>query len=62
MVDIVKRFACMYLYFTAELLCYNFAMSKKTKGDRNSNRSNGKAAKKHPKVFDPVKRRLVPVQ
>lgn len=26
---------------------------------RNSDRRNGKANKKHPKVFDPVKRRLV---
>jgi hypothetical protein len=25
----------------------------------NSDRQNGKAAKKHPKVFDPIKRRLV---
>jgi hypothetical protein len=25
----------------------------------NNNRKNGKASKKHPKVFDPVKRRLV---
>jgi hypothetical protein len=41
-------------------LCYNLGMSgKKTKGDRNSNRQNGKAQKKHPKMFDPAKRRLV---
>lgn len=32
---------------------------KKTKGERNSQRNNGKASKKKPKVFDPVKRRLV---
>jgi hypothetical protein len=32
---------------------------KKTKGERNSNRQNGKANKKKPKVFDPAKRRLV---
>jgi hypothetical protein len=32
---------------------------KKSKGERNSNRQNGKAQKKHPKVFDPAKRRLV---
>jgi hypothetical protein len=32
---------------------------KKTKGERNSNRQNGKANKKRPKVFDPEKRRLV---
>lgn len=29
------------------------------KGARNSNRNNGKASKKHPKVFDATKRRLV---
>jgi hypothetical protein len=33
----------------------------KTKGSRNDNRPNGKAAKKRPKVWDPVKRRLVAV-
>jgi hypothetical protein len=35
--------------------------AKKGKGTgvRNSDRQNGKANKKHPKVFDPVKRRLV---
>ena len=32
---------------------------KKTKGERNSQRNNGKASKKKPKVFDPVKRRIV---
>lgn len=32
---------------------------KKGKGDRNSQRNNGKASKKKPKMFDPVKRRLV---
>ncbi len=31
----------------------------KTKGTRNDNRPNGKAAKKHPKIFDASKRRLV---
>jgi len=34
-------------------------MAAKTKGNRNSDRQNGKANKKHPKVFDPIKRRLV---
>ena len=29
------------------------------KGPRNDKRNNGKAAKKHPKKFDAVKRRLV---
>jgi hypothetical protein len=32
---------------------------KKSKGERNSDRQNGKAVKKHPKIFDPSKRRLV---
>ncbi len=32
---------------------------KKTKGERNSQRNNGKATKKRPKIFDAVKRRLV---
>jgi len=32
---------------------------KKTKGERNSNRQNGKANKKRPKIFDLIKRRLV---
>ena len=31
----------------------------KTKGSRNDNRTNGKASKKRPKVFDPTKRRLI---
>jgi hypothetical protein len=31
------------------------------KGARNSDRNNGKASKKHPKMFDPAKRRLVRV-
>ena len=31
----------------------------KTKGSRNDNRPNGKAAKKRPKIFDAVKRRLI---
>lgn len=34
-------------------------MAAKTKGNRNSERNNGKASKKHPLVFDPAKRRLV---
>lgn len=34
-------------------------MAKKTASIRNSNRQNGKASKKHPKTFDPQKRRLV---
>lgn len=33
--------------------------NKKSKGERNSQRNNGKANKKRPKVFDPEKRRLV---
>ena len=32
---------------------------KKIKGSRNSDRQNGKASKKKPKMFDPQKRRLV---
>jgi len=32
---------------------------KKTRGERNSNRQNGKANKKSPKIFDAIKRRLV---
>lgn len=32
---------------------------KKVKGARNADRQNGKANKKHPKIFDPIKRRLV---
>lgn len=31
----------------------------KSKGSRNDNRSNGKAAKKHPKIFDAIRRRVV---
>lgn len=31
----------------------------KTKGSRNDNRPNGKAAKKSPKVFDAIKRKLI---
>jgi hypothetical protein len=31
----------------------------KAKGNRNDNRANGKAEKKHPKIFDAIKRRLV---
>jgi hypothetical protein len=34
-------------------------MAAKVKGNRNSERNNGKAFKKHPLVFDPSKRRLV---
>jgi hypothetical protein len=34
-------------------------MAAKSKGARNSDRNNGKAPKKSPKVFDPQKRRLV---
>ena len=38
--------------------------AKKGKGSgvRNSDRQNGKANKKSPKVFDPEKRRLVPAK
>ena len=36
-------------------------MANKVKGNRNPDRQNGKASKKHPKVFDPAKRRLVRV-
>jgi hypothetical protein len=31
----------------------------KAKGARNDSRPNGKKSKKRPKVFDPIKRRLV---
>jgi hypothetical protein len=31
----------------------------KAKGSRNDNRSNGKAEKKRPKIFDAIKRRLI---
>jgi hypothetical protein len=34
-------------------------MAAKKASVRNSNRQNGKASKKSPKVFDPAKRRLV---
>jgi hypothetical protein len=34
-------------------------MAAKVKGNRNSERNNGKASKKHPLVFDRFKRRLV---
>jgi len=37
-------------------------MANKTKNESNSNRPNGKASKKSPKMFDPQKRRLVAVQ
>jgi hypothetical protein len=33
----------------------------KAKGATNSNRQNGKASKKHPLKFDPIKRKLVRV-
>ena len=33
--------------------------AKKTRGETNSARNNGKANKKHPKIFDAIKRRLV---
>jgi hypothetical protein len=36
-----------------------YFMAKKTASTRNSDRPNGKAFKKHPKKFDPIKRRLV---
>jgi hypothetical protein len=41
------------------MVCYNIPMAKKTASTRNSERQNGKAFKKHPKKFDPIKRRLV---
>lgn len=31
----------------------------KPKGNRNDSRPNGKASKKHPKMWDPTKRKLV---
>ena len=31
----------------------------KPKGNRNDNRPNGKAFKKHPKIWDAIKRKLV---
>lgn len=31
----------------------------KSKGNRNDNRTNGKASKKRPKIFDAIKRKLV---
>lgn len=34
-------------------------MAAKKTSSRNSERQNGKASKKSPKVFDPVKRKLV---
>lgn len=34
-------------------------MAAKKTSTRNSNRQNGKASKKSPKIFDPVKRKLV---
>ena len=34
-------------------------MAGKKASVRNSNRNNGKAFKKHPLVFDPIKRKLV---
>ena len=38
---------------------YNYFMAAKKISTRNSNRQNGKASKKSPKIFDPVKRKLV---
>lgn len=39
---------------------YTYLMAgKKSKGERNSQRQNGKASKKRPKTFDPIKRRLI---
>lgn len=35
------------------------AKGNKAKGETNSNRQNGKANKKRPKIFDAMKRRLV---
>jgi hypothetical protein len=65
MLSILENGPCvkaMVLLFTAELyrpnLWYNFYM-KKVKGARNTDRQNGKASKKRPKMFDPIKRRLV---
>ncbi len=44
----------------SRILCYNLSMAgKKTASTRNDSRPNGKASKKHPKMFDPQKRRLV---
>lgn len=34
-------------------------MANKVKGNRNDKRNSGKASKKRPKMFDPIKRRLV---
>lgn len=42
-------------------LWYTFYMAAKKPSIRNSNRQNGKASKKHPKMFDPTKRRLVSI-
>jgi len=36
-------------------------MAAKKTSTRNSNRQNGKASKKRPKMFDPAKRRLVSI-
>jgi hypothetical protein len=38
---------------------YNIIMAAKKATIRNSNRNNGKASKKRPKMFDPAKRRLI---
>jgi hypothetical protein len=38
---------------------YNIGMAAKKTNTRNSERNNGKASKKRPKMFDPQKRRLV---
>jgi hypothetical protein len=37
-------------------------MKNQTRGVRNSDRRNGKAFKKYPKIFDAIKRRLVTKQ
>lgn len=57
---LVSRLWISYLppSFYARTLWYNLYM-KKVKGARNTDRQNGKASKKRPKMFDPIKRRLV---
>jgi hypothetical protein len=61
MLEYVKHL-CLFvsLIYRRALRGIIYTMSaKKVKGERNSNRQNGKANKKHAKVFDPIKRRLV---
>lgn len=59
-IDYINHLWLQIFLFSAELYAIIYFMSgKKTKGERNSNRQNGKANKKSPKIFDPVKRRLV---